>query len=92
MVFLHFAYIFIKHWSSEYFKVRITIVYINFHSRKVFALVDDKETPNPLDWKVSGPSVLFLVIDVFLYWLIIVMFETNTFTYLRDKVFCRRRQ
>lgn len=42
---------------------------------------------DPLDFLVAGPSVLFLIIDIFLYWFIIYTFERGVWKKLRARLF-----
>lgn len=57
---------------------------VNISNRKVMALVEGRDELDPLDWLVGGPSVVFLAVDVFVYWFLIILFEMNFFTYLKD--------
>jgi hypothetical protein len=39
------------------------------------AAVEKRDVYSPLSFEVGGPSVLFLVLDVFIYWGIIILYE-----------------
>jgi hypothetical protein len=54
------------------------------------ALAEHRDELEPLDFDVAGPSVIFLVIDIFVYWIVIILFENNVFGYLKEHVFCKR--
>ena len=64
----------------------------NIASRKVFAVVEDRTALDPLDMSVAGPSVIFMVFDIFFYWLIIASFEKKFWKYLGFRFFGGRRQ
>jgi hypothetical protein len=65
----------------------------NLYSRKVFAVVENRDELDPLDFFVAGPSVLFMVIDIFFYWFIVWTFERGVWKSLWSyivRVFRRR--
>lgn len=55
-------------------------------SRKVFAIVEDRKEFDPLDFLVAGPSVIFMVFDVFFYWFIVFTFERGIWKKLRARI------
>jgi hypothetical protein len=55
----------------------------NIASRKVFAVVEDRESYDPLDMDVAGPSVLFMIADIFFYWLLVSSFEKKVWSRIR---------
>ena len=59
---------------------------ITFISRKVFAVVENRSELDPLDFLVAGPSVLFMVIDIFLYWGVLYTLERGVWRNLARRV------
>ena len=57
-----------------------------FFSRKVFAVVENRNELDPLDFLVAGPSVLFMVIDVFFYWGVLYTLERGVWRNLARRI------
>lgn len=64
----------------------------NIASRKVFAVVENRSSYDPLDMAVAGPSVIFLLVDIFFYWLLVISFEKKFWQMLKFRYFGGRRQ
>jgi hypothetical protein len=54
------------------------------------ALVEKRDTLDPLDPLVAGPSVYFLIADVAFYWIVIALFETGFFKRIGEMLALRR--
>lgn len=64
-----------------------TYVIINkLFSRKITGAIDPTSSTEPLSWDIAGPSLLFLIADIFVYWIILILIEYGFF----KRIFGRR--
>lgn len=54
---------------------------LTFYSRSVQAAVEHRDKDEPLSMNVAGPSIIFLVVDIFIYWAFMICYEMKIWRY-----------
>lgn len=62
-------------WTTESWPFQSTLSLFILFSRKITAIINPEQSSAPLGWDVGGPSLLFLIIDTVIYWVILALIE-----------------